>query len=112
VTEDEDGAGAFAIACGSLRDPSRAVLLLGIGRQQRLPYAGGKQAGPSGIEGREAFFLDYGHHCGLAGKGHNVTSDLSGASERNHRQQVPRPARKREQDAQRHRPFPCSATQA
>jgi hypothetical protein len=110
VTEDEDGTGAFAIACGSLRDPSRAILLLGIGQQQRLPHAGSKQTGPSGIEGREGFFLDRGHHCGLAGNGHNVTSDLSGASDRNHRQKVPRPPRKREQDAQRRRPFPCSAT--
>jgi hypothetical protein len=105
VTEDQDGTGAFAIACGSLGDPSRAILLLGIGQEQRLPYAGGKQTGPSGVEGREACFLDCVHHCGLTGKGHDVTGDLSGASDRNHRQKVSRPPGKREQDAQRRRPF-------
>jgi hypothetical protein len=51
---------------------------LSIGQEQRLPHAGGKQTGPSGIEGREACFLDCGYHCGLTGKGHNVSSDLSG----------------------------------
>jgi hypothetical protein len=110
VTEDKDGAGAFAIPCGTPRDPSRAILVFCIGQEQRLPHAGGKQTGPSGIEGREACFLDCGHHCGLTGKGYNVTSDLSGASDRNHRQKVPRPSRKREHDAQRRRPLPCSAT--
>jgi hypothetical protein len=58
VTEDEDGTGAFAIPCGSLCDPSRAVLFLRIGQEQRLPHPGGEQAGPSGIEGREACFFD------------------------------------------------------
>ena len=46
VTEDEDGTGAFAIACDSLRDPSRAILLLGIGQKQRLPHARASRLAP------------------------------------------------------------------
>jgi hypothetical protein len=83
---------------------------LRIGQEQRLPHPGGEQAGPSGIEGCEACFFDGGYHCGLTGKGYNVTSDLSGASDRNHRQKVPSPPMKCEQDAQRRRPSLCSAT--
>ena len=107
MTQGEDGAGAFAIASGSPCDPSHAILLLGIG-QQRLPYAGGRPAPPASKA--EACFLDSGHHGALAGNGHDVTGGLSGASDRDHRQKVLRPPRKRQQDAQRRRPFPCSAT--